>query len=93
MPDRLFDTVRTKTYLDPKTYMEHAAYQSMNVVLDDWERTYVLLGRRIAKLRAARDERRRATESGAWPPPREPEQSDEWVASGDAAGQPGSSTS
>lgn len=57
MLDVLYETVRTTTELSPG-YQQHAAYQSMDVYLDDWEKAAELLAVRIARLRALRDDRR-----------------------------------
>ena len=66
MPEFLAAVVGRKTTLDDR-YLTHAAYQSMDVYLEDWEQAHRRLGMAIALLRAERDARRDAAERGEWP--------------------------
>lgn len=65
-PDLLASTVLARTKL-PSRYLDHAAHQGMTVYLADWEEAHRRLGEAIEQLRAARDERRSATDEGRWP--------------------------
>jgi hypothetical protein len=65
-PDFLLSIVADRTGL-PERYLRSAAHQSMSAYLLEWERARVRLDRQIERLRAARDERRAASEAGDWP--------------------------
>lgn len=63
----LADFIRRTTGI-PKTYREHAAYQSIDAYLDDWRKAHDQLGKRIEALQALRDERALQVLQGEWPP-------------------------
>lgn len=66
MPEFLAAKVDRATQV-PERYKASAAHQSMTVYLEDWEQAHAILGRRLAKLRQLRDDRRGAAERGEWP--------------------------
>ena len=66
MPAELRAAVAAATTIG-SGYREHAAHESMTWYLEDWEEAHARLGRQIEALRALRDERREAKESGRWP--------------------------
>lgn len=49
-------------------YRKHAAVQSIDAHLSDWEAALGRLERQIARLRALRDERLAQIDAGTWPP-------------------------
>ena len=66
MPELIAAVVGRKTTLEGR-YLSHAAYQSMDVILEDWEQAHARLGRQIEILREVRGARRDAAERGEWP--------------------------
>lgn len=67
MPDMLVNTIRSKTAL-AEGYRQHAAPESMDVYIADWEEAAAILAQRTAELMAMAEERRRVRDRGDWPP-------------------------
>lgn len=69
--DTLDGVVNSRTRIG-RGYREHAAIQSIDAYLNDWQAAYHRLGRRIQALECLRDERIEQIDRGEWPRPPDP---------------------